>query len=263
MGLDDMKTPLFFEVEGKGPSILLLHGLALDHTIWHPVSQLLKHEVKVIMPDLRGHGSSPSPSGEYSMYTMAEDLIHLMDEIDLEKTYLAGHSMGGYIALAFAWSFPERLSGLALVASHIYPDSPEKKQSRLAQIIELEESEPAVVFEEMPFGLTKDKEIVQFCWEIIKKTNPKGMRRVLAGMAERLGTEDINKKLEKPLLIIAGVEDQFIPIETSRQMAEEMKPQWLIEVENAGHMVMMEKPERTAEALRKLIFSNRRILDEG
>jgi len=158
---------LFYESLGKGTPVVLLHGLALDHTIWYPVANLLKDEFHVVLPDLRGHGRSFSPPGRYSMDQMAEDMLQLVDYLNLERFFLGGHSMGGYVALNFAKNHPDRLLNLGLIASHIYADSTEKSEQRLQQIEKLEHESPAVIFSIMLHGLTRNETVRQFCDEII------------------------------------------------------------------------------------------------
>ena len=119
---------------GEGRPFVCLHAFALDHTEWLDVAKILKSKATLILPDIRGHGGSPSPEGEYSMKELGADVIAILDQLKIEKANFAGHSMGGYVMLSIAKNFPERVSGLALVASHAYADSPEKRKSRLESI---------------------------------------------------------------------------------------------------------------------------------
>ena len=117
---------LFYNEQGQGTPVILLHGFPFNHTIWQPVMPLLAEHARLIMPDLRGFGQSPVTDGVYSMRLMAEDVVALMDKLGLEKAVLVGHSMGGYISLAFAQAYPNRLLGLGLVATQDSSDLPEK-----------------------------------------------------------------------------------------------------------------------------------------
>ena len=150
-----MIEKLFYIEKGQGKPLVCLHAYALDHTIWLRMADELRTSVKLILPDLRGHGRSPSPEGKYSMRTMAEDVLRLMDDQNLECAYIAGHSMGGYVALALAEHYPDRLSGLALVASHSFQDLPEKKKSRIEDIERVRQSTVADVLADMPRKLTR------------------------------------------------------------------------------------------------------------
>ena len=198
-------TEKLFSLEiGQGKPLICLHGYAMDHTIWLKMAEEIETRVKLILPDLRGHGRSPSPDGKYSMRTMAEDVLRLMDDQNLECAIVAGHSMGGYIALALAEYYPDRLSGLALVASHSFEDLPEKKKSRIEDIEKVRQSSVAEVLAEMPGKLTRYPDISDYCKGLIFQSSKNGVMGVLAGMAERLDRTDVLKAIVIPKMIIAG-----------------------------------------------------------
>ncbi len=248
MGIDKL-----FHIDiGQGKPLICLHAYALDHTVWLKMAEELKTYVKLILPDLRGHGKSPAPDGKYSMRSMAEDVLRLMDDQNLERTYIAGHSMGGYIALALAEYYSDRLSGIALVASHSFEDPSKKKRSRIEDIEKVKQSTVAEVLADMPGKLSKYPIISDYCRVLISQCSKNGVMGVLEGMAERPNRTDILNTIVIPKMVIAGMEDQLIPIATSRKMAEMVKELTLVEIEGAGHMPMMEKPHETGRALIKL-----------
>ena len=254
-----MAENLFFKVTGQGIPLVCLHAFPLDHTVWNTVADILRSLVMVILPDLRGHGASPSPSGKYSMREMGEDVIAVLDSLKIEEAFIAGQSLGGYVALAIAKYYPEKLSGLALVASHAFADSPEKKKSRLEDIRKVRVNGPKKVLAGMPKKLSKHPEIQKYCQEKIDHMDNNGVKGVLAGMAEREESVNLLQSWNKPVGIIAGKDDQYISIETNRQMAEMIKPSVYFELENCGHMPMMENPEKVAQALISLLFKSKEI----
>jgi len=248
-----MAEKLYFEEYGMGLPLMFLHGYPLDHTIWLPLVNDLKNNARLILPDLRGHGKSPVPTGKYTMIAMAEDVLALMDVLKIEKAIIAGHSMGGYVALAMAKEFPDRITGLALVASHAYADSPEKKKSRLETIPLVKEQGILPVLSSMSERLSYNKEVISFCHRIISQAKPRGVIGVLEGMAERPDRMDVLSELEVTTILIAGVDDQIISIDSNREMAAQMKHTWLVEIPGAGHMPMLEKPKEVARALQQFI----------
>jgi len=248
-----MPVKLHFEKMGRGIPYILLHGYALDHHIWLPVEERMRSQVEVILPDLRGHGESPAPQGTYTMQSMAEDILLLMNDLSIDQAIIAGHSMGGYVALAFAGKYPDRLLGFALVASHVYADQPDKKEARLVDIQRVENMTISELLKDMPKKLSRDPIVSSECEALIAKMGKNGIKGVLGGMAERPDSIDVLKNLGIPAVIIAGIDDQFIPIEVSREMAQQMKTPWIVEIEQAGHMLMMEKPDLTTETMLKLI----------
>jgi pimeloyl-ACP methyl ester carboxylesterase len=250
-----MAEKLFFEIIGKSMPLVCLHAFPLDHTEWLDVAELLKTNFTLILPDIRGHGRSLSPEGLYSMKELAEDVIALLDHLEIDKAGFAGHSMGGYVALSITKNFPDRVTGLALVASHAYADSPEKKVSRLEDIETVKEQGPLQVLSGMPSNLSEDPKVQEFCKHKISLMGRNGVIGVLAAMADREDSIEFLKKFNEPLGIIAGTQDRFIPLEMSRKMAEDLHPEVYVEIENSGHMPMLENPVDVAEALANLFQS--------
>ena len=116
---------------GEGKPIVLLHGVGLDHTIWLEMAQHYQDQARFVLLDLRGEGKSETGNANHTLEQMAEDVLSVLNQLGLDQVLLGGHSMGGYIALAFAEKHPERLAGLALIASNAGNDSEEKKRQRL------------------------------------------------------------------------------------------------------------------------------------
>src|SRR6476469_4011937 len=102
---------------GSGPPLLLLHGIANNCQTWADVIPRLAQSHTVIAPDLLGHGESDKPRGDYSIAAYANGLRDLTSVLDIEQATVVGHSLGGGIALQFAYQFPERCERLALVGS--------------------------------------------------------------------------------------------------------------------------------------------------
>ena len=93
---------LAYERRGTGAPLVLLHGYPLDHHLWDDVAPLLEDTFDVILPDLRGFGGSSTVDSFYTMEDMASDIAALLDQLGIQKAAVVGHSMGGYVALAFA-----------------------------------------------------------------------------------------------------------------------------------------------------------------
>ncbi len=106
-----------FVKKGEGPALLLLHGLACDHTTWAPVVDLLAERYTVIAPDLLGHGLSDKPRADYTLGGYANGMRDLLTVLGIDKVTVVGHSFGGGVAMQFAYQFPERTQRVALVAT--------------------------------------------------------------------------------------------------------------------------------------------------
>src|SRR4051794_9087595 len=111
--------PVSFEEAGpaEAPAVVLLHGIAGSSHTWDPVVPLLVPDVHVIAPDLLGHGASAKPRGDYSLGAFASGVRDLLDLLDIEGVTVVGHSLGGGVAMQFAYQFPERCQRLVLVSS--------------------------------------------------------------------------------------------------------------------------------------------------
>ena len=245
---------LFYKEFGKGKPIIFIHGYPLDHTIWLPLIPEFQKHARLILPDLRGHGQSPAPAGVYSMELLAADILALMNKLGLEKAVIAGHSVGGYIALHFARDYPERLAGLALVASHCFSDPSERKQDRLDTAEKVERTgKTDFIGKSMLPNLTPDIALQEKLGLIVEKAKPTGVAGILRGMSQRSDTCDVLSNLDIPAVIIAGELDKHLPIEKAHQMAEMMKKPWLEIIPGAGHMPMMEAPQKVSQILLSLL----------
>src|SRR5215211_8832481 len=104
-------TQLAYERRGDGPPLMLLHGFPLDHHLWDVIAPLLEDSFDLIIPDLRGFGNSTMMDSPHSMDDYASDIASLLNHLNIQKAAIVGHSMGGYVALAFARLYPERVRG--------------------------------------------------------------------------------------------------------------------------------------------------------
>ncbi|MBA3663833.1 MAG: alpha/beta fold hydrolase, partial [Bacteroidetes bacterium] len=127
------ETVTFFD-KGKGKAVILLHGYLGSHEIWENTVEDLSKSYRVIAIDLPGHGGTACFGYAHSMELMAKCVKSVTDHLRLKKYVLIGHSMGGYVALAFAGLFPDHVRGLCLYHSTAYADSEEKKKDRLRAI---------------------------------------------------------------------------------------------------------------------------------
>ena len=106
-----------FRMAGKGPVVVLIHGIGDSSDTWNTVIHGLAQRYRVIAPDLLGHGSSDKPRGDYSLGAYANGLRDLLSALGVERVTLVGHSLGGAVAAQFAYQFPERSERLVLVSS--------------------------------------------------------------------------------------------------------------------------------------------------
>lgn len=106
-----------YRAAGEGPPLVLLHGITSSSETWLPVMSLLARNYRVIAPDLLGHGDSAKPRGDYSLGANASGVRDLLAALGHDHVTVVGHSMGGGVALQYAYQFPERIQRLVLVSS--------------------------------------------------------------------------------------------------------------------------------------------------
>lgn len=237
---------------GRGAPLVLLHGYPLDHTIWEAVVPLLQTDFDLILPDLRGFGRSEAPEAPYTLEDMARDIAALLDHWGIKRSALAGHSMGGYVALAFARLYPDRVTGLALVASQAAADTPERRAGRYRTIEEIQHQGIEPIARMMSARLTADASLRPRLENLILQQRPAGLIGALRAMAERLDATAWLAGLSCPVVLIHGQADELIPVERAREVKALIPHATLLEIPAVAHMPMLEAATATAEALRGL-----------
>ena len=234
---------------GKGTPLMLVHGFPLDSSSWNELIPYLKDHFDLILPDLRGFGKSTTVEAPYTLSDMADDLAGLLDHLGVEKTALAGHSMGGYISLAFAKKYPQRVSGLGLVASQAAADAPEGKERRYKTAADVAEKGVGVVVEAMTPKLSADVRVQGFVRGVIERQSKQAVIGALKAMAVREDSLQILSSFDFPLVLIHGDTDQLIPLERAKEIKSANPSARLLELKGAGHMPMMEFARQTADGL--------------
>lgn len=229
-------------VQGSGKPIVLLHGLALDASIWSEVVRLYEDQAQFILPDLRGHGKSETGNANGSLEQFADDLKQLLDYLDFEQVSLVGHSMGGYISLAFAEKYPERLENLIMLTSNARADDDDKRKGRLADAEKVLQEGSRFLAEGMAPKLSKNPEIQQQCLDIVAATAPEGLSNVLRAIALRPERLDVIAGLEIPVFAIAGKDDQLMHPQVAFEMAQAAESGKAVVLPGVGHMPMLEAP---------------------
>jgi len=242
--------------DGNGDAIVLIHGFPLTREIWNVQASQLAQTHRMILPDLRGMGRSNASDGPYLMETLAGDLAAILDAMAIDRATIIGHSLGGFVALAFARMYTERVARLALVCSRLGADSPEIAGFRndLADRLERENSiEPAVenyipkLFSDE--SLQKKSGAVERARAIVRSNSPRGAAAMLRGMAQRVESYDIASDLAMPVLIVAGAGDKVVPPAEAEAMRAAFPAARLALMKNSGHLPMLEEPEALAAEL--------------
>jgi len=243
---------LAYERRGRRTPLVLVHGFPLDHHLWDEVVPLLEDTFDVILPDLRGFGESTTIDSPYGMDELASDIAGLLDQLGIQKAAIAGHSMGGYVALAFARLYPNRVSGLGLVSSQVLADPPERKEGRYKSAADVSANGIGSVVETMTPKFTTDERLQAYARTSMEHQSPAAYIGALKAMAERADSTPLLAALHVPVVVIHGDADSLIPLDRAREIKAVLPQAHLVEISGAGHMPMMEAKEKTAEALRYL-----------
>lgn len=243
---------LAYERRGKGTPLVLLHGFPLDHHLWDEVVPLLKDTFDMILPDLRGFGKSTTVDSPYGMDDYASDVAGLLEQLGVAKAAIVGHSMGGYVALAFARLYPARVSGLGLVSSQVLADAPERKEGRYKSAADVSANGVGGVVETMTAKFTADERLQSYARASMERQQPAAYIGALKAMAERMDSTPLLSSFNFPVVLVHGDADSLIPIDRAREVKEAIPQAHLVEVSGAGHIPMMEAREQTAEALKHL-----------
>ncbi|MFC5468626.1 alpha/beta fold hydrolase [Cohnella suwonensis] len=238
---------------GEGEPIILLHGYCGSGEYWNGVIGPISAYGRVIAPDFRGHGGSSAGEGTYGMEMLADDVAALMDALKLERAHLFGHSLGGYVALAFAERHPERLLSFSLVHSTAYPDADAAKANRLkaAETIAAEGVRPFVegLVPKLFAPGHRDSRSAQLleAIEIGYGTSAEGAIGCALGMRERPDRVLTLAETQVPVLLLAGELDEVIPAERRFPAAGDRIS--AVTLAGVGHMGMKEAPERFSEEI--------------
>lgn len=212
MILSHKNTKVYYTLKGNGSAIVLLHGFLENSTMWKTISETLSKKNKVICIDLLGHGKTACHGYTHSMEDQAQLVKAVLDHLKLRKYVLIGHSMGGYVALAFANLYPKTIKGLCLMNSTALPDSEEKKLNRNRGIKAVQQNHKLFVQIAIPM-LFSEKNRSIFTKEINEITNealkisPQGIIAALEGMKIRSDLSAILKNATFPIAMIIGKQD--------------------------------------------------------
>jgi pimeloyl-ACP methyl ester carboxylesterase len=213
----------FTDSGGGSPVIVLLHGYLESSAVWNGFSEKLSARFRVISVDLPGHGQSEVHGKTQSMEMMAGVIRELLDELKIRKVLLTGHSLGGYVTLAFLGLYPEYLSGYCLFHSHPLADTPETIEKRKREITIVEAGKKDLMYpdsiEKMfaPRNLDQVPELVKRSKKIASQIPGEGIIAVLNGMIQRPSRAGVMEEGRVPCLWILGAHDSYVPFDTIRE----------------------------------------------
>jgi pimeloyl-ACP methyl ester carboxylesterase len=254
---------------GTGPVVLLIHGIAGSSATWAGVLPRLAGSNTVVAPDLLGHGESAKPRGDYSLGAYASGIRDLMAALGHDRATIVGHSLGGGIAMQFAYQFPERCERLVLVAS----GGLGKEVSPILRAVTLPAAEyvlPVILTEQLHglvgrlsnvlrrVGLRPDPLVAEVWDSWTRLTDARAqrafvhtIRSVIDLAGQRVSARDrLYLAGEVPTMIVWGDRDGVIPV-AHAHIGHELMPGSRLEIiEGVGHFLPVQEPERFVALLR-------------
>lgn len=251
-----MKTTnsnIVYKEEGQGETLLLIHGFCGSSEYWSKVMPKLSESFRVIAIDLPGHGESEGYDSVQEIDQYASVIKDFLEELGIEKATMFGHSLGGYITLAFAERYSEYLNGFSLIHSTGFPDSAEAKEGRITSAEKIEQDGIDSFIDGLvpklfaPDNVETYKQSIEDVKKVGYGTPAQGAKNALNAMKERKDRTEVLANTKLPVLLIAGENDQLIP--TDKTFTASGKNIKQVVIKGAGHMSMYEAPEELCNAI--------------
>lgn len=251
---------IHYRDEGRehAQTLVLLHGFLQSLDVWSTYVLTYMHSMRVITIDLPGHGLTDVFGKVHSMEFMAGVVKEVLNHAGVDQCVMIGHSMGGYVALAFADKYPYSLRGLGLINSHAMADSEEHRRCRedvCHQVLENRSSFilnfiPSLFDESRKLQLSQDiKDLHDQCLE----TSTESIIAAQQGMATRPSRLDVLQRLEVPTLFIYGKNDPRIPIEIAVSQALLPHHAEILLLDRVAHMAFIEEREYVKPRIKNFV----------
>lgn len=250
---------IFYRVTGEGNPVMLVHGFGEDGTVWNNQVDFLKDKFRIIIPDLPGSGKSELIENS-SLEDMAEILHQIIHEEDIDHCVMIGHSMGGYITLAFAEMYWNHLTAFGLFHSSAYADSKEKITTR-QKGIEFINEHGAFAFLKTatpnlfsPLTKAENPGLIDKQINSLDNFSPAALVSYYEAMISRPDRTAILLQATVPVLFIIGKYDNAVPPEDSLQQCHLPEKSYIHMLNRSGHMGMLEEPQQSNQILEKFLL---------
>ncbi|MDQ1017767.1 alpha/beta fold hydrolase [Streptomyces afghaniensis] len=250
----------FLAFEDKGPvsprqplvPLVLVHGHPFDRTMWAPQLRTFSATRRVIAPDLRGYGASPTAPALTDFARFARDIEALLDELGVESFVLAGLSMGGQIAMDCYRQFPDRVRGLVLADTFPAAETPDGVRTRDAMADRLLREGMRGYADEVLERMVAPHapaEVKAHVHRMMTATSPEGAAAALRARARRPDYTTLLTQVRVPALVVVGSDDTYTPVSDARALHAALPDAALHIIEGAAHMPNLERPAEFDQAL--------------
>jgi len=250
---------IYYSDKGKGTPVVLLHGYLESSEVWNGFGEKLTAKFRVISVDLPGHGLSDNYGGKHTMEFMAKVIKELLGNLSMERVFMTGHSLGGYVALAFLDMFPDSLSGYCLFHSHPLPDTPEAIERRMEEITIVQAGKKELMYPNNVKRMFANSNLERFSdalrrsKEIASKIRGESIIAVLNGMMARPSRVSVMEEGKVPCLWILGEMDNYIPCDTIQAKISLPFNATLVVLKNSGHMGFIEEEDNSLKIITEFV----------
>src|SRR6056297_423368 len=259
--LDSGRGKIRYKIEGTGKPLVLIHGYLENLEIWDDFASVLAEDYKVVRVDLPGHGESDVAGETHNMELLAQGVKSVLEAEEIDSATIVGHSLGGYVTLAFLEKYPNHVDRLVLFHSHPFADKKEVKENRDREIELVKKGKKDLIFQtNIPKAFATDNlerfpEEVSKAKKIAMQTEGEGIIANLRGMKSRPDRSELVKNTDKPFLIIAGKKDNYIDYHSVIPEIKLPEQGILLTLENSGHLGFIEEKEKSLHTLKDFIPS--------
>ncbi len=241
---------------GAGRPLLLLHGFPLTGASFWPQLDAPPQGIRLIVPDHRGFGQSARGESLLTMDALAADALSLLEALKLPQVAVGGVSMGGYVAMALLRLDPARVGRLILIDTQCGADDDAARARREATALELEARGVGPLVEAMIPKLLAPgapEEVRRRVEALMRSVDPKSAARASRAMAIRADSREILSRFAGPALVVVGSDDSITPPAKAKEMAALIGGSRWVQIEGAGHLSNLEKPEAFNAALSEFL----------
>ncbi len=249
-----------YRLYGEGAPVMLLHGFGEDSSVWHLQVNALKDHFRLIVPDIPGSGDSEwIPGADIDTYAAVMKELWDIEGTANPSLALIGHSMGGYIAMAFAEKYPQSLCSLGMFHSSAFADSTEKKETRRKAIAFIRQNGTEAFLKTAVPGLFtswfKEQHPLQVeaLIEAGKKFTADALVQYYEAMMARPDRTGVLKQIKVPVLFLVGEHDTAVPFNSSMQQCYLAAESHVYILRNSAHMGMWEETGKANEALKRFL----------
>jgi pimeloyl-ACP methyl ester carboxylesterase len=250
---------IHYSDSGSGRIIVLLHGYLESSAVWGGFQEKLASKFRIISVDLPGHGLSDVYGEIHTMEFMATGIKELLDSLEIKKAFLTGHSLGGYVTLAFLELFPEYLTGFCLFHSQPFPDPPEALEKRRREIEIVKMGKKNLMYPDNVIRMFADSNLEKFSValqrskDIASRIPGDGIIAVLNGMMLRLSRLQVMEAGAVPCLWILGSMDNYIPCDLIQSKVKLPSNANVVVLRNSGHIGFVEEEENSLNAITEFV----------